>query len=364
LSWSGRAAAFGGVTTATGDGVVASAQRVVMSITSHGMTEIILELTVPVTSTDYVALIPTPSEPILDPLPSSSAVADVDDLDWETVPIINARSYAEGGDGTFGCACEPAKNSSGPSISNNEISEGVSVWPPLSLGSATAFSAPDVAALNQWLSANNFVLPAERKDLAERYVGPGRYFIALKLDDPSVIGTLTTIGWHYTLQGDVRELPLGFARLGAAPVVAFTVFLFASSPTIPTAPFATLTLDDLDPNLLSTYQYRPAVEQAVKAAGGHAFVLEGGFNESELRTKLLLKNNLVGIVDDDAKFVRMSSVVAADDIDQDVTLTTPAPWPIENERVIGPEGPPPASASVGLLGLLALGLGARRRRRP
>jgi hypothetical protein len=343
--------------TATEQTVVASAQRVVISVTSRGTTETVVQIGVPETSADYGVLIPTPSEPTLDPSPIPQWT--LDELDAWTRPTIVKHYYTEsGGDSGSGCSCLPISGSSGGDSVGSGTAQGVvTASQPTNIGpvTATVVTASNADALNAWLAANGFVIPAERAALVASYVQPGRYFIAVKRNDATADGSPSSIGLHYTLTGDHRLLSLAFARLGAAPTVAFTVFLFAAQPLAPSPPFAALTLSDLDWKL---DDYQAAIQTAVKARAGRAFVLESAQADSTVGADLP-----TNVVDFTGAFLRMSTVLAADDLTQDAMFFGDPVSPFEGKLDVYVEGYPPKAASFGALGLLALGLGLRRRGR-
>ena len=120
-----------------------------------------------------------------------------------------------------------------------------------------------------------------------------------------------------------------------------------------------LTLNHLDAALLSKSRYADAVQKAVKAHGAKAFVLESG--GSRLPTPMPLPSALV---DSDASFVRMTTVLAANDLTEDATFFTPGSEPIEHSRRIRMYAGVALPASVGIVGFVALAWSLRRRGRP
>ncbi len=347
-----RACGGGGVTTYVSQaGVVADSQRVVISVTSRGTTETVVQIGVPQTTADYGVLIPTPSEPTLDPTPISEN--QLNQLDTQSRPTI-VKEYPDSSSDDSGCGCSGDDDSSGSAAPGT--GDAVSASAPVNVGPVTAvvLTATDASALSYWLDTNGFTIPDERQDLVASYVGPGRYFIAVKRNDATADGGPSSIGLHYSLAGDHRLLSLAFARLGAAPTVAFTVFLFAPEKAFPSAPFQALTLDDLDANLLLKNDYQGAVQQAVKAHDSHAFVLEAGSLNWMASAALPTT-----VVDRGAAFVRMSTVVAADDLTEDATFFAPESVSIVHTRTI--KVGTVVHASVGMLGFVALAWGARRR---
>jgi hypothetical protein len=344
----------GGVTTVSEQAVVDNAQRIVISVTERGTTETIVQIGVPVTTADYGVLIPTPAEPTLDETPVSESALQA--LDKATSPTIVVEERTQEEDG---CGCLPMAGG-GDDDSTSAPGRGVSASEPTNIGPVTAvtLTATDETELAAWLADNGFIIPEDRQALLDQYVGAGRYFIAVKRNDSTAPGGPTSIGLHYTLQGDHRLLSLAFARLGAAPTVAFTLFLFAPELAFPSPPFQALTLNDLEPALLAEHRYADAVQRAVKAHGAKAFVVEGG--SSTAPAPLSLPS---GFVDKDAAFVRLSTVLAASDLTEDATFFTPGSEPIEHSRTIRVYGEAALPASVGLLGFVALAWSLRRRGR-
>ena len=199
-------------------------------------------------------------------------------------------------------------------------------------------------------------------------VATGRYFIAIKRRDSAPSSSPSSIGIHYTLQGDHRLLSLAFARLGAAPTVSFTVFVSApnGSSVSPSAPFQALSLADLDASLLRADNYSGAVQSAVKANGAQAFVLENTtayYSMLEARTPIFSEDSaLRTIFDDGSTITRMSTVLAADDLTQDASFFGPPAF-VEPQRYVLNERSSLKRPSVGLvIGLAGAGLFRRRRR--
>jgi len=350
----------GGMTTVSG-GVVANAQRVILSARRDGTTDTVVQVSVPRTSADYGVLIPVPSEPTLDNEPVSAS--DLDALDQQTAPHIYKRT-AGGGSGTFDCGCGSANDDD--SSADGPI-RGVSVSSPVEIGPVTAVSltADDADAVNGWLADNGFVIPDERLALLDQYVSAGRYFIAIRRSDSATSSSASSIGIHYTLKGDHRLLSLAFARLGAAPTVSFTVFVARPSRVGPSAPFQALSLADLDADLLRADNYSGAVQSAVKAHGAQAFVLESAtyFTALEARAPGISTHSVLRrIFDNDSTITRMSTVLAADDLTQDASFFGPT-QPFESERYVQNDRSSSRHASLGLVaGLVAAGLFRRRRR--
>jgi hypothetical protein len=229
------AAACGGGLVSRTPGVVADAQRVLVSVRGD-KTDIVTQVTVPRGEEPFGIIIPLPAFPEIDATPFPAAA--LDQLDRTTTPQVVERS---GGGGGFGCAGSASKGDS--------RAGGVNVGRQVEIGPVTAVSitASSSGALEAWLSQNGFDLDAPARAVVADYVAPGRAFIALKRS--STAGTAaTSVGIHFSLPGDHRSLPLRFARIGAASKVAFTIFIFAPAPSGPALPIQALTHANLDPD--------------------------------------------------------------------------------------------------------------------
>lgn len=377
ILWARPVAACGGgsvvgpavVTTETSRPVVADSQRILIS-SRRNITEIVVQIGVPETTADYGVLIPVPAEPTIDSEPV--AASDFDELDAATAPTIVTTTVTRDssvGSGPTGSGCGCGADSSTavgagdtPSLegdAGSSMSARVTVGAPTNIGPVTAvkLSATDALALDAWLGDNGFVIPDERLELLARYVGPDRYFIAIKRNDAAVTNVASSIGVHYRLPGDHRRLSLAFARLGAAPSVAFTVFMAGEQRLGPSLPFQTLTLRDLDAALLRRGSYAEAVEAAVKTQGAQAFVLE---SES---TPNVAGNALMQDIEPTATILRLSTIVDAEDLSEDATFYTPYDAPVEAERYVMRAPPPLHYASIGWVSLVLAGRALRTRAR-
>ena len=361
----------GGVTTpTTASGVVADAQRIVLALHDAGSpeakTDIVAQIGVPAAGAEYGVLIPVPSTPTIDPEPISEA--DLDALDQATAPTIIVYDYGSGesDESGTGCGCgsKGDDDSGGPSGASN--TKDVTVSAPVNVGPVTAvvIASDDASALTDWLDDNGFAIPDERQSLLEGYVADGYQFIAITRSDTAPSEGPTSLGLHYTLDGDHRQLSLAFARLGAAPKVAFTVFVAAPNWVTPSTGFKTLTLDDLDASVLQHGGYSAAVSAAVEHAGSHAFLLENNkwppvtaYFSEEFAALLGLGSPPYNLV------TRLSTIVAADALDTDVRLDGPyqsAP----SRRTINVTAnrlPLPRESSAGVLALVLLTRALRRR---
>ena len=353
-------------TSSTASGVVADSQRVFMSV-KNGRTDIVVQIGVPATTADYGVLIPVPGEPELDdePVDENDLIA----LDLATAPKIVTVTESQASDSSgSGCGCgaleaNSVKGGDGNGPPGRGSENGVTTTEPVNIGpvSAVVLTGTDGDAVNAWLADNGFVIPEADQPTVEGYVGSDRYFIAIRRSEAAVSGSPSSIGIHYSLPGDHRMLSLGFARIGAASSVAFTLFLSAPSTVGVSAPFETISLDDLDPALLRADEYRTAVANAVFTRDSRAFVLESAHAASALTPQLSAK--FQALPAPSAVITRLSTVINADALDEDAIFATPYTDAVRDERYVSLPRVSPVYAGFGVAVVLVLGGALRRRQR-
>jgi hypothetical protein len=307
---------------------------------------------VPATTDDYGALLPLPSEPTLDPMPVDAG--ELERLDAATAPRILVREDDDGGSGCGCLGAGAAGSDKGAATPGPRVSEPVNIGPVTAL--VLSGEADSVGA---WLSENGFTVSAADRATIARYVG--YHFVAIRRNDRAIPGGPTSIGIHFTMQGDHREVPLRFASIGAAASVAVTLFLAVAEPAGPSPPFAALTLADLDAGLLRSNKYRQAVQDAVHARRDHAFVIESRSPRERLRQ--LDGTPLGRLIDANSTITRMSTIVPASALTEDALFHTPYENPVPNERYVrGPRPLGPHQLSIGSLATLLLARARRRAR--
>jgi hypothetical protein len=363
----------GGVTTVT-DGskaAVADSQRIVLALHDAGLatarTEIIAQIGVPAADSDYGVVIPVPGRPELDPEPVS--IKDLDALDHFTKPTIITQHYVDSDSDSSGIGCGCGTASKGDDDSGSGETAGapatVSVSAPVNVGPATAvvLESDDGAALTAWLDENGFSIPSEQQAIVDHYVELGDAFIAIRRNETAPPDGPTSLGLHYSLLGDHRQLSFMFARIGAAPTVAFTVFVTAPTVAFPAFPYAALELFQLSASTLRT-DYSAAVAEAVAARGSKAFVIEGtygapiGANLSPAFRELLGVDAATGNIT-----TRASTIVASETLSADVRLDIQG-IPVSNSVTLEPLAarlPRTRESSVGVLSLVLAARALRRR---
>jgi hypothetical protein len=327
-------------------------QRIVMSMRSNGTTDVIAQVNVPPTTDDYGVLIPVPSEPTLDSRPVSGF--ELNALDYNTAPHIDAP-YPDSSGG-MSCGCGGGDDSAEGSKGGIVVSDSVNIGPAV----AVSLTGDNVDAVSAWLKDNGFLLPDSDSEILARYVSAGSYFIAIRRSEKAPPGGSSSIGIHYKLQGDHRKLSLGFAKLGAASSVAFTLFIAAPAATGPSAPFTALTLNDLDATRLKANDYKSAVETAVAAHDSKAFVLESAVARDDV---VRFAPSISLYMDDNTIVTRATTVIARENLSDDAIFTTPFADPIPNSRQASLPFFRTRNASIGSFGILLVAHILRRRGR-
>ena len=357
----------GGTVSPIGNEVGADAQRIFISV-NGATTEVVTQIIVPESSADYGVLIPVPVEPTLDTQPISAA--DLNQLDKATAPRIQVVSYdAEDGGG---CLCIPTTGGGGEDL---EPLASIQLSEPVDIGPVTALvlTGDTVSAVDGWLQEQGFAISGSNRLILAAYSGSGQYFIAIRRNQ-AVKGGPSSIGIHFTLPGDQRGLPLRFASIGAASSVAFTVIVATRGAAGPTPPFATLTIADLDEDLLRDDQYGAAVDRAIGAHPEGAFVLETIFSKYMLQDDYFGLPNFQGRLDhspflqwiaESATLTRLTTRMPATALTQDVAFTVPYRGSPSNTLEIpaAPAHPRPAHAGALCAVVLAAALRRLYRRR-
>ncbi|MES1205701.1 MAG: DUF2330 domain-containing protein [Pseudomonadota bacterium] len=357
----------GGVVSIAEAGLGADAQLIFISVRDNNTTDIVTQIGVPASSHDYGVLLPLPAQPTLDPNPIPSD--ELTKLARATAPRIIDR-----GSDSDGCGCPIAGSKSGGAAAPPPP---ITIGEPVNIGPVTAVildaSAPE--PLNAWLAANAFVVPASAAALVSAYAGPGRTLVAVRRNAAAASDAPSSVGVHFTLPGDVRDLPLRFTRVGAAARVAFTVLIVAPESAGPSLPFEAITINDLNAADLRGPGYVEAIFRAVDARQGRAFVAE--FSGPAAAIPFGFGPTLTTLIDARGTLTRLSAVFAADKLSSDVSFQTPLGRSIPSTRTLAISGArgggaPGAVASTGwgtaaglplLLGLCAWAAARRRARR-
>jgi hypothetical protein len=286
---------------------------------------------------------------MLDNGPVSSA--EFNALDSATAPHIET-SY-ESSSGGISCGCGGDDSAGAPR-------GGVTVSDPVNIGPVVAVSltGDNADAVGAWLTEHGFLLPSSDAEILARYVSAGSYFIAIRRSASAASGVPSSVGIHYTLQGDHRKLSLGFTKIGAPSILAFTLFIAAPQAMGPSLPFTAITLNDLDATRLRSNDYKGSVQAAVLSHDSKAFVLEGTTSKGTVAN---YAPSIAQFMDDGAIITRATTVMDRAQLTDDAVFATPFSGTIPHIRQVSLSPLRPRYASIGSLGIVAVALAMRRR---
>jgi hypothetical protein len=322
------ALACGGGVTSEG-ATITVGQHVAYYAVGAERTEVVLQLALPEVGDDFGVIVPVPGEPVLDD--EAIEPTQLSGLDAFSTPQIVYPEDEGGGEGSSssGCGCgdgdEGGSFDGGGSGGGGDGGDGVDVQQVADIGPITAisFAAEDGDALTAWLEENGFSIPAEQLPIVQSYVRPGTSFIAFKRNaEVEPEAGATSVGVHFSLAGDQRSYPLKMAAMGAAEEIGFRIYVAVpgGAGAVPAAPFAALTLGDLDRGLIASEGYTAAVRVAVADRGGKAFVVEGIYGpETNWRDNLGL--DVAAFTPEDATLSRLTSIMPRATLDTDVAFT-------------------------------------------
>ncbi len=290
-------------------GTVAQKGQTSLIVVDGARTHVVLTINVPTADNAFGVLAVVPAQPVIDPNPVSTSALDL--IEARTRPIIGSVPAADDGGG---CAC-------GSGLAGAD-SKGIVTGELVEIGPVTAqwVSGQTGNAVADWLTDNDFELPAGGAEILQRYTDRGSSFLAFKRNATAGTGA-ARIGVRFTLDGDHRAYALQMATLGAAPELALTIFVATRAAVGPDAPYQAVTVDQLDDTLLKAGDYEGAVRQAVREKGGKAFVVETQALASAIGTDV----ELAGIIPQELVVTRLSTIAQTRDLTDDVTFTADAP---------------------------------------
>jgi len=139
---------------------------------------------------------------------------------------------------------------------------------------AVVLRADDADAMFDWLNDNEFIVPVgPEDDVVQRYLGPGNFFVALKLQANRTTGDIQPIILEFDAGGPM--IPITLTRVGAVPDLPVVVYVFADDRAIPRNYRHTeINLEHID-WFSGGGNYESIVTAAVdEAEGAHSFVTE------------------------------------------------------------------------------------------
>ncbi|HZF56082.1 MAG TPA: DUF2330 domain-containing protein [Polyangiaceae bacterium] len=135
-------------------------------------------------------------------------------------------------------------------------------------------SASDPAALKNWLSANNYNIPAEAQGVVDGYQAEGFDFLALKLVPGQGVSSMRPV--RVTSQGATPILPLRMVAVGTGAITPISLWVFGEGRYEPgNFPWFTIKAEDLTWNWdTSSSDYKTVRQAAFDKEKGHAWHVE------------------------------------------------------------------------------------------
>lgn len=210
--------------------VVQAGERIVFAVRDDEV-EMHVQVAYSGDAEDFGWLLPVPAVPEL-ALGSDDLFAQLDQAfaprfffnrDFSNDCQSRANAGAEAGNGTNG--------SNG--VNGSDGSGGVVVTrQDIGAFDAVVLSAEDADAMFQWLTDNRFSVPVgPGDDVVQRYIGEGRYFLALKLQANRSVGDIQPI--VLTFPGSAAMIPITLTQVGATPDMPVVVHVFGDARAIP-----------------------------------------------------------------------------------------------------------------------------------
>lgn len=161
----------------------------------------------------------------------------------------------------------------GPS-SADAGSEGVVVVSREDVGpyDAAILTASDAESLTTWLRDNGYQLSETGGKALEPYVGPGYYFVALKLQQNKGVGDLRPI--VLSTEGTTPCIPIRLTSIAARPDMPIRAWVLSQKRAIPENYRHVLINQTRIDWLNRGSNYSQVATAAVDEAGGHAFLTE------------------------------------------------------------------------------------------
>jgi hypothetical protein len=180
------------------------------------------------------------------------------------------------GGGGVGCASAAVFADGGET--GEDLTPGVEVVGTLEIGpfNIEVIEANDAVAFNDWLASNDY-LSAELSNAiqpVEHYIDEGMAFLGVKLIPERVEGPIDTLVIHY--ESDDPMIPLILTGIAAVADMPIVVYVLADGPYRPTN-YAEVNFDlsAVEPDFTTGGStYVPRLQEALAAAGHHAFVTE------------------------------------------------------------------------------------------
>ena len=317
-------------------------------------TDVALLLNLPAAGEDFGALVPLPgtTEPTIDANALDAGAFGT--LEERSRPFFEDFTGGGGDDGgLFSCGSPLA----GDAVNRSLGDGGVIAAAPVTVGPVVAqwLLADDRSALNAFLADNGFTIPAADDGVVDTFIAEGKGFLVFKRSADDTTAGAQSLGVHFTVDGDLRTVPLRIAQLGAPDVLPLTVFVAHDDAVSAGNPWRTISEEDLDQGDAAA-DYLATLDAATN--GDRLFV-----SEQVVDASIVAGTDLEQLIDSGDVITRLSARIPKAMLTNDALFDQPGVSPTSSASAAAIKAPRQAD---GLLmaalfgGLVWLG----RRRRP
>lgn len=302
---------------------------------------------------DFAWVVPVPEVPVVE-VGVGARMFDV--LDEQTRPTFEppmglaAMSMPEAGCGGFSFDEDPELLATFIPPPDVDVLDSRNVG-PYEVATITGERAED---LNTWLQTHGYRVAPGSDEIVQSYLDAGMKLLALRLSPEATSGSIEPVKLTYHEARGCAVVPIRLTAIAAVPNLEIVTWVFGPGRAVPES-FAEVEVDTSE--LVDPSEYLPALDRAVDAAGGRAFVTERASPTAIIRA--LGDAELEGLLLRHAYVTRLRTRIDPIEMTEDPGFTIDASRPeVPNQRTLG--GLSGASMSPWLL--LALGLFLRRRR--
>lgn len=342
--------------------VLQTAERVVFEIADDDTIVAYVQLQYQGADPNFAWVVPVPDVPTVE---VGVGAEMFDALDAQTRPAfvsgVADSSVPATDDGGTGCSGGFGDASFGePSLSARSLPvPEVEIWDQATVGpfEYAVISADNAEDLNDWLRINGYRVVPGSDGIVQDYLDDGMKLLGLKLAPDADATQVEPIKLTYQDSRGCGAIPVKLTAIAATPGLEILTWVFGAYPAKSmNFPAVEISGDDV----WSPTEYGPALARAVDRAGGHGMVTEYAQPTSTLTGQGSAE--LEALLSRHAYVTRLRTELDPDEMTVDpMFVLDPFLADVSNRFQLGGGGFEVTSGMV--FGILAFGLGLRRRRR-
>ncbi len=252
-----------------------NAERVLFIKHGGGETTAVVQIQAQGNDPDFAWVVP------LDALPHD--IHEEDSTAFVAVDLVTAPQYvfqnftAVAQRGGFGCG---GSAESAALAAPNESGAAVHTWASGETGNYRydVVSSNDPMALRDWLDQNHYRTPAEAVPIIGEYVSEHKFFLAVRLRSVQGVPSFLVSPLAFTYAGRSPCVPIRLTRIATTPTLPILAYVISDQRAVP-ANYANTEVNDravaeLGPGRFNITAYDTLVTQAIRDAGGRAWITE------------------------------------------------------------------------------------------